>query len=134
MFISIQIINCMKTKLLIIGISILTFILTEVSYTGQLLELKRSYNAALIEPLSYVSLAISVSMFVLLFVGHTIYSKWIKYFVYWYGSVAVILIFSGSVGSSYTWPSRSSMALFFGSCLVIGTIIFVLVQKFVYKK
>ena len=123
----------MKTKIIIIISSVLIFFLTEISYTGQLLEFKRSYNSSLIEPLSYISLAVACSMFIQLFVNKVIYERWLRLF-YWYGSIATFLIFTGSVGVTYTWPSRVGLALFFSLCLVIGTLGFVLVQKFVYKR
>ncbi len=82
----------------------------------------------------YIVIAITVSLFTLLFFSDEIFNKWLKRFVYWYAPLATIMTLSGSTGSSYAWISRADFAIFFGEILVAVTLIFALVQKFVYKK
>lgn len=123
----------MKLKLFVALISLSIFILTELDWSSNFLEFKRSYNSIFIEPLSYVSLSIFFTLLILLFVKNDTFKKWLQYF-YWYMPIMGVLILSGSTGSSYTWPSRSDFAAFLGVILVITTLIFALVQKFVYKK
>jgi hypothetical protein len=123
----------MKNKILVVFLSALVFILTEINLTGAFLEFKRNYNSVFIEPLSYISLSIAISVFIIMFFSNEIFSKWLK-IICWYAPVAFIFILSGSTGSSYTWISRVDFAILFGEILVVGTLIFALVQKFCYKK
>ncbi len=123
----------MKKRLIVVVLSLCIFILTEISWSGNFLEFKRTYNSIFIEPVSYIALSILLVFSILLFVNSEIYKKWLKYF-YWYLPIMGFFVISGSVGSSYTWPSRTDFAGFFGVILVVATLIFALVQKFVYKK
>lgn len=125
--------NKMKKRIYVALISLSIFLLTELNWSGDFLQFKRMHNTSFIEPLSYIAGSLFLTCTILMFVSNDALKKWVKY-CYWFLPIAGILIISGSTESSYIWPSRSDFSLFFGTILVITTLIFALIQKFIYKK
>ncbi len=93
-----------------------------------------NYEEMVLEPLFIFAVAFFISSIILLFFSGETFSKWLSGFVSWYGPLSIILIMTGTTGSSYAWFSRSDIATFLGIVLVAVTLVFALMQKFVYKK
>lgn len=81
----------------------------------------------------YALFYLTITFLTLLFFSDEVFSKWFKKFFIWYVPLSVILILTGGDGVSYVWFSKAYLVNNFGVILVITTLIFALVQKFVYK-
>ncbi len=82
----------------------------------------------------YALFYLNLTFLILLFFSDHVFSKWFKKFIIWYAPLSVLLILTGDDGSSYTWLSKADLVNNFGVILVITTLIFTLVQKYVYKR
>ena len=82
----------------------------------------------------YALFYLTITFLTLLFFSNDIFSKWFKKFFMWYAPLAIIIILTGDNGASYTWLSKADLVNNFGVVLVVTTLIFALVQKFVYKR
>lgn len=124
----------MKERLIILSVSLGIFLLTEINFLFYFLEFESLYTFSVIEPLSYISLSIFVTILILLFFNENIYKLWLKYILSWFGPIALLIIMSGSTGSSFAYPDRSTFAILFGMILVVITLLFTLVQKFYFRR
>lgn len=120
----------MKTKLTFFLVSISTFLFIELLWPESLFEIKRSYNATILEPLSYYTFALSLSSIILFFFSQRIFEKWFKNILSWFLPLSVLLIISGTTSSAYAWFSRTDLAIISGSLLVIITIFYCLYYHF----
>lgn len=116
----------MRNRIIILILSGIVFLLTELSLSGTLLEFKRTYNAAIIEPISYIALSLAVSMFILLFASTKVVDNWKRSFFVWYAPLSIFVILLGSTSSSFSWPSRADFAVLSGVGLILITFIFVI--------
>ncbi len=81
----------------------------------------------------YALFYLTLTFLILLFFSDDIFRKWFKKFIIWYAPLSVLLILTGDDGTSYTWLSKADLVNNFGVILVVTTLVFALVQKFVYK-
>lgn len=91
-------------------------------------------NITIFEPLLMWSTSLLISAFILLFFNQKIFSTLFKKVYTWYIPLGLLLTFLSDPYASYTFPDRVWFATFFGTILVVTTLIFALVQKFLYKK
>lgn len=91
-------------------------------------------NQGIFEPLFMWSVSILISAFILLFFSQKISNILFKKIYSWLLPLGLLSTFLSDPYVSYTFPNRVWFAAFFGTILVITTLIFALVQKFVYKK
>lgn len=124
----------MKTKSLLLALSLLIFVVVEIFWPDSLIEVKRFYNSSIFEPLGYISLSVGVTFFILMFFNNDIYVSWLKNLMTWFTPLSLVLILSGTTGSSYAWFSRSDLSIFFGVSLVIITTVYVLASRFYFKR
>lgn len=90
-------------------------------------------NGTIFEPLLMWSVSLLISSFILLFFNQRISNTLFKKVYIWYLPLGILLTFLSDPYASYTFPDRVWFATFFGTILVITTLIFALIQKFIYK-
>ena len=114
---------------------ILLFILTSLNGVGFINDFRDIHEDSVIDPLSYMAVfAVGISIF-LLFFSDNIFKLWLRRVVRWFLPVILFAIFIlGGDGNSYVAPSKTDLAILSGYALTVITIIFVLVQKFRYKR
>jgi hypothetical protein len=108
------------------------FVITEIDW-GQYQEIKRSYTLGIVEPISYLALSLFVTSLVLLRVGASTYRRWLRGIFVWYVPVSVLIIAGGSTSTNPSSIARGDLAALLGTGLVIVTIGFIFIQRFVYK-
>lgn len=128
--------NITKKSFIIISIVLLGLLsalnlwIVESPYKSIFMEI----NSPLFEPLLYWSLAMVVVSIILLFFSQEVFKIWFTSFFRWFLPVGLVLTFLSDPQSSFTFPDRAGVAALFGQLLVLVTLIFVLVQKFYYKR
>lgn len=90
-------------------------------------------NSTIFEPLLMWSISLLISAFILLFFSQRISSALFKKVYMWFIPLGLLLTFLSDPHASYTFPDRVWFATFFGSILVAITLVFALIQKFLYK-
>lgn len=90
-------------------------------------------EASVLEPLFFLIISVVVSTLILLFFSEKIFSLWKRKFMFWFLPLSILIIISGATEISYSWPTRTSLAITTGSIMVLGTLIFSLVQRFYHR-
>ena len=108
--------------------------LTEPEFVSVHKGIFNDFESFLLEPIFIWSAFIFVSSIFLIFFSQEVFTNWYKKIFRWYLPLGLILTFLADTNVSYTFPNKVGFATLLGSILVVVTLIFALVQKFVYKR
>jgi hypothetical protein len=87
-----------------------------------------------IRPVFFGGLALSVSLFLLLFFPPTIFKKWLLHIASWYLPVSLLIVASiPAFGGGMLMPSRGIMAVQMMAVLFVITVVYSSYQRFYLK-
>ena len=107
---------------------LLIYIGTNLVNTDSVVELRRQFNATLIEPLALVAIALFLSSLILLSAKPAVFQHWLRFIFSWYVPLTVVLLLL-SGGNPYASVARTNVAIICGVGLVILTIVFLIYQS-----
>ena len=90
------------------------------------------YESLLLEPLFYWSIAIALTVAVLILFSDAIFKAWKKWMFSIVLPIGLFLTYFGA--GSGVMPNETDLAIFFGEIFVGLTLVFILVQKLFYKR
>lgn len=122
--------NSFTISILLLGILIIIYFLCVDYVPDEIYTYSLIINTKLI---IYGFIYSSISFFILLFFSDFIFQKWFNKFFKWYILIVFLLLLLSDNGTSYTWFSRADLLNIFGIILIVVTLIFALIQKFIYK-
>jgi hypothetical protein len=91
-------------------------------------------NQSIFEPIFVWSISLFVISICMLFFSKEVFNSWFKKIFSWYLPLGLIITFLADTSVSYTFPNKVGFAMLLGEILVAVTLVFALVQRFVYKK
>jgi hypothetical protein len=124
-----------KLFLLSLISSLFLLLITEPSFSFLHQDYFRSLESGLLAPLFFTLVFYFISSAILLFFSNQIFKLWLRKIVSWFLPLSIFLIWVlGGGGNSYVSPSSTDYAIFSGIVLTAMTLVFALVEKYMYKR